>query len=448
MSHVIYNNDTRYPGPPIHPPPREITGLPTHEELDAYPRMFEWGELKEIVMTGTLEQLMRNKEMQYKYDVWSKHMKANFGSTEKYLTQTRLPFPYTPVSSDSSAAVDGNGQAAGDEAKGTYDLSTSLDRTPATHSASSTPDAGTRTPETPQTGESTPGRGSVPNSGAASGAGTPSSVGFVSLSSLNLLEAKLKKTKSKSKSDRKSKEKEKEEDDGDEPEYIRYDPNAGLNESKYAVLPNDWPYCVPYGVRHYCVWSRIPIAHPDLVDYDPIKWSKIEQEGLGGFTGVLPFLPKPLNGSNDDEDKGRSKGLPTPSTPVPSSSPIRSAHSPAGSIAPASANQTSLGPGATHPGPHVPSAEGWYPLDLTYAGPSLRRWAGVTYESEGGHEVGRMVKGLWDERGWECLWFVNPPRLQSIPGFSHFHVFARRKTPEEIDAGEAVWGRLNGGRNE
>jgi hypothetical protein len=31
-------------------------------------------------------------------------------------------------------------------------------------------------------------------------------------------------------------------------------------------------------------------------------------------------------------------------------------------------------------------------------------------------------------------------RLQSIPGFSHFHVFARRKTPEEIDAAEAAWG--------
>jgi hypothetical protein len=36
--------------------------------------------------------------------------------------------------------------------------------------------------------------------------------------------------------------------------------------------------------------------------------------------------------------------------------------------------------------------------------------------------------------------FVNPPRLQSVPGFSHFHVFARRKTPEEIDAAEAIWG--------
>lgn len=37
--------------------------------------------------------------------------------------------------------------------------------------------------------------------------------------------------------------------------------------------------------------------------------------------------------------------------------------------------------------------------------------------------------------------FVNPPRLQSVPGFSHFHVFARRKTPEEIDAAEHIWGK-------
>ena len=34
----------------------------------------------------------------------------------------------------------------------------------------------------------------------------------------------------------------------------------------------------------------------------------------------------------------------------------------------------------------------------------MRKWAGVTYQSEGGEEVGRMVRALWDERGWECLW--------------------------------------------
>lgn len=137
--------------------------------------------------------------------------------------------------------------------KGTYDFSTSLDRPEVAYSASSTPAASS----TPGTGESTPGRGSGPNSGATSGAGTPSSVGFVSLSSLNLLEAKLKKSKSKSKYRKSKEEEEEEEGEGHEPEYLRYDPASGLDESKYAVLPNDWPYCVPYGVRHYCVWSRV-----------------------------------------------------------------------------------------------------------------------------------------------------------------------------------------------
>lgn len=46
---VIYDNDTRYPGPLVHPPPAEITGMPTQSELDAQARMFTWGELKEIV---------------------------------------------------------------------------------------------------------------------------------------------------------------------------------------------------------------------------------------------------------------------------------------------------------------------------------------------------------------------------------------------------------------
>lgn len=49
MKDVIYNNDERYPGPEAHPPPDYIKGIPTQAELDAYPRMFTWGELKGIV---------------------------------------------------------------------------------------------------------------------------------------------------------------------------------------------------------------------------------------------------------------------------------------------------------------------------------------------------------------------------------------------------------------
>ena len=51
-------------------------------------------------------------------------------------------------------------------------------------------------------------------------------------------------------------------------------------------------------------------------------------------------------------------------------------------------------------------------MDCDYSGGERRRWAGVGYESEGGKEVGKMVKGLWDERGWECLWVRHLLRLR------------------------------------
>jgi hypothetical protein len=46
---IVYDNDTRYPGPLVHPPPGYIKGIPTQAELDAQARMFTWGELKEII---------------------------------------------------------------------------------------------------------------------------------------------------------------------------------------------------------------------------------------------------------------------------------------------------------------------------------------------------------------------------------------------------------------
>lgn len=46
---------------------------------------------------------------------------------------------------------------------------------------------------------------------------------------------------------------------------------------------------------------------------------------------------------------------------------------------------------------------------------------------EARHEFNVFVKNQWPEDTWECAWFVNPPRLQSVPGLAHIHVFARRK---------------------
>ncbi|WWD00940.1 hypothetical protein V866_007878 [Kwoniella sp. B9012] len=301
MSQVTYLDDTRYPGPSIHEASAEIAGLPTQEELDAYPRMYTWGELKEVIVSGQLEKLMRNKEMQVRYNRWMNGIREKYGSTENYLKQGRLPFP----------------QSA---AEPTYDSN-----------------------------------------------GTSSAIPH---------------------------------------DYLTYDAEKGFDESKYAVLTNDWPYNVPYGVRHLCVWSKLPIAHKSLVDDDPASWTKIEEEGLGGFTGVIPFTPA---------EKPTQAAVNGTTPPHP------------------------FGWGATQLSDY--QSDSWLAVDLMFGGKEMREWAGKQYTSKGGQEVQKMVEGLWDVRGWECLWFVNPPRIQSVPGLSHFHVFARRKTPEEIDAAETIWGK-------
>jgi len=46
-----------------------------------------------------------------------------------------------------------------------------------------------------------------------------------------------------------------------------------------------------------------------------------------------------------------------------------------------------------------------------------------------GFEVQTYVAKRWPEDVWETAWFVNPPRLQSVKGLAHIHVFAKRKSP-------------------
>ncbi|WVN87413.1 uncharacterized protein L203_102592 [Cryptococcus depauperatus CBS 7841] len=351
MPNVIYNNDLRYPGPPEYPASEGILGLPTQTELDGYPRMFTWGELKEIIQGGQLERLMRNKEMQWKYDQWSAEIRIQYGSTENYLNQARLPFRSQRLPETDNITRPSLGR--------------DIENTSNIHSRSSVNRA-------------------ILNSGTM----TSSPTSFVSLSALGKLKNEtvngLGDTGKESKDDKKA-------------IFLTFKEEEGLDPEKYAVVPNDWPYCVPYGVRHFCVWSRVPIAHPKLVNYSSEDWDKIEEQGLGGFTGVTPVFPHSKEFFTAD-----SSGCQPPGRSL----------------------QTSA------------KDNDWYAIDVAHGGYEMQRWAGVQYESNGGTEVGKMIRGLWDERGWECLWFVNPLRLQSVPGFDHFHVFARRKSPEEIDAAE------------
>ncbi|WWD21785.1 hypothetical protein CI109_106273 [Kwoniella shandongensis] len=238
-----------YPGPKIHELPLE-EGVPTQAEIEAYPPLHTWNDLKGLVKSGHLHEIGRAKQLSDRYNAWRTTIAATYGSPENYLIKVRLPFKPIDI-------------------------------------------------------------------------GRPSDI--------------------------------------DASTYLRYDPIKGFDTDLYAILPNSWPYAIPHDVRHYCIWSRIPIVPPHLVHDDPLAWAKIQHDGLGGFTGVNPAA---VDEALKDE------------------------------------------------------------------------WTGVQYEAKHGHEMAKMVRALWDERGWECLWFINPPRLQSIPGLYHSHVLARRKSPEEIKASE------------
>ncbi|KAF8312472.1 hypothetical protein DL93DRAFT_2082043 [Clavulina sp. PMI_390] len=52
-----------------------------------------------------------------------------------------------------------------------------------------------------------------------------------------------------------------------------------------------------------------------------------------------------------------------------------------------------------------------------------------------GKEMDMFVKKVFPENEWECAWFMNPTRTQSIPSLAHFHVFARKKSTEESGLG-------------
>ncbi|KAF9017011.1 hypothetical protein BDZ89DRAFT_1075123 [Hymenopellis radicata] len=154
----------------------------------------------------------------------------------------------------------------------------------------------------------------------------------------------------------------------DAPPYFTAD-----TPSEYiSIIMNDWPYSVPAEVEHSLIWTRVPIFHPDIIDERIAP--RIAQDGIWGFTG-------------------NTSPPPSPST-LPACLPA-------------------LSDWSVTLDKMVVSEKG------TDEEEALVRRAG--------EEVHRFVKNRWVESGWETAWFVNPPRLQSVPGLAHIHVFAKQK---------------------
>lgn len=155
---------------------------------------------------------------------------------------------------------------------------------------------------------------------------------------------------------------------------------TGLTQARVVCLTRksstDIPHTVPPEVEHSVVWTRQPIFHPAVIQ--PAISERIEADGLWGFTGLTSPPPSPSS-------------LPT----------------------------------------SLPALAEWgIPSDYT-----VNRVQGTPEDEElierAGAGVHGFVRSKWPEDEWETAWFVNPPRLQSVRGLAHFHVFARRKSEEE-----------------
>jgi len=131
------------------------------------------------------------------------------------------------------------------------------------------------------------------------------------------------------------------------------------------------------------VWTRQPIFHPAIIAAEVAE--RVERDGLWGFTGS------------------------SPSSPPPSPSNVAEC---------------------------LPALVDWnIPPDFY-----VPRKKSSDEEEElfrrAGKGVSDFIKMQWPERVYETAWFVNPPPLQSVRGLAHIHVFARRKSDEEIANGD------------
>jgi len=147
-----------------------------------------------------------------------------------------------------------------------------------------------------------------------------------------------------------------------------------------SICFNDWPYALPVDIEHVLVWTRLPII--DFPQVPTQITSRLYQDGLWGFTGC--------------------------SSPPPSPSTLPLC---------------------------LPALADW---NVTID--KLIRFPKATLEEdemikEAGREIDQFVRNRWIESEFETAWFVNPPRLQSIPELSHIHVFVRKKSAEEIARG-------------
>jgi len=246
------------------------------------------------------------------------------------------------------------------------------------------------------------------------------------------------------------------------------------DESQVKMIPNHWPYNIPIGCRHWCVWSRKPITHisqlPDQHSGDgassiangsvapgspevtakrkehncsdaihlndgaklasaphaqPVSWpfpamSRADQEEL--YAAVSHDGIRALVLPNVDLRAGPSVAAPVTGEYVLDFFRRRPdlAHSvdTAAALPPSLSIPASLSFGsAKEGGALVDEAEA--PLEA-----AATRAADATMAYFSQHCFSFVLKTFPPKQGWRSVLFCNPPHLRTVPGLDHWHIMA------------------------
>lgn len=138
------------------------------------------------------------------------------------------------------------------------------------------------------------------------------------------------------------------------------------------ILLNDWPYSVPQGVKHYVVWSYLPILHSDLVSsaQEEIRdkaWDIVAKRGLCGTLTRKTGLQVPTM-----EDHKRN----------------------------------------------MP--------ELSFESKQQEQQVATALQEACG-ELVSFIGRHWNTKEVELAFFANPSSLQSVPALAHFHVLVKEE---------------------
>ncbi|KAE8226571.1 hypothetical protein CF319_g842 [Tilletia indica] len=251
------------------------------------------------------------------------------------------------------------------------------------------------------------------------------------------------------------------------------------DEWHVKMIPNHWPYNIPLGCRHWCVWSRKPITH---ISQLPSATSQHTPSANGQTASasapaqanghVIPGSPESLPSSSSSLSSFSQPSSSSTSTSTSTSTPdsnSKLALAPHARAVPwpfpdmSREEQEELYAAVSHdgiralvlpeedvaagPGVCAP-VTGEYVLEffrqrLHHATKLRRRTAPEEEEEEedteeelaaraadatmayfSQHCYSFVLKTFPPEQGWRSVLFCNPPHLRTVPGLDHWHIMS------------------------